>query len=263
MKPIATPAEPPCLAAWRAEHPTASWQDFKTATRDTPEGARGCARAVWETLIESQHGLCAFCEIELAQPYALWSQVEHWHPKDPARYPGHNWGLDFANMMAGCEGGERDKPATERSLPPIKETQHCGPAKGNEDYTSVLLDPRRDVPLAVPLWTFDANGNMRVHPAAPPALITRAEETMRLLNLHSTVLKRLRSQLWTELENDVQQVWEELGGAEEDFLRAYDCVAAEHLALAGNRLHRFWSTIRSYLGASAETWIAAHPEVYA
>lgn len=263
MKAVATPNEPPCLAAWRSEHPEATWKAFKDANRDAPDGTRGCAREVFETLLESQHGICAFCEIELKTPHAIWSQVEHWHPKDPSRYPGHNWGLDFANFMAGCEGGERDKPETERSLPPIAETMHCGPAKGNEDHTAILLDPRRDVPQGPPVWGFNAKGEMTVATATHPTLTHRAEQTIKLLNLDSKVLKRLRSQLWTELDNDVQRAWEELGGTEAAYVHAYHQVAEEQLALTENRLNRFWSTIRCFLDAPAETWIAAHPEVFA
>ena len=263
MKAIATPEEPRCLAAWRADNPSGTWAAFKDANRDAPDGRRGCAREVFETLLESQRGLCAFCEIELRTPHAVWSQVEHWHPKDPNRYPEHNWGLDFGNLMAGCEGGERNEPDEGRSLPPIAETKHCGSAKGNYDYTPILLDPRRDVPLSPPIWKFDANGRMNPDPGAPSVVAERAQQTIKLLNLNSKVLRRLRSQLWSELENDVQRVWEELGGAEETFLLAYDQVAAERLALAEDRLNSFWSTIRCYLGGAAEDWLATRPDVFA
>jgi uncharacterized protein (TIGR02646 family) len=261
VKPIATPTEPPCLAAWRADHPVATWGEFKAANRDA-DGERGCAREVLETLLESQHGVCAFCEIELRAPHALWSQVEHWHPKDPTRYQGHNWGLDFSNFMAGCEGGERDKPDVGRSLPPISETRHCGPAKDNEDYTTILLDPRKDVPIAAPTWTFNASGEMSVNKQAPPAIAARAEQTIKLLNLDSRVLQRLRAQLWEDLNRDIDAVWAALGGTEEDIARAYDRLTEDKLALTGNRLEPFWSTIRSFLGPPAEAWIAANPQVF-
>jgi uncharacterized protein (TIGR02646 family) len=262
MKPIATPSEPPCAAAWRENHPTASWKAFKDDNRDPPDGGRGCARELLETLIEAQHGLCAFCEIELATPHALWAQVEHWHPKDPKKYPGHNWGLDFSNMMAGCEGGERDKPETKRSLPPISETRHCGPAKGNDDYTGILLDPRKDVPATPPTWSFNASGEMSVHPDAHPAVSTRAEQTIKLLNLDSRVLRRLRAQLWEDLNRDIDVVWAALGGKEDDFARAFEHLAEEKLRLNGSSLHPFWSTIRCFLDHPAEAWIAANMQVF-
>ena len=263
MKRIGTPVEPPCLAAWRDGHTEATWDEFRNEHRDAPDGQRGCAREVLETLIQSQRGLCAYCEIELKEPLALWSQVEHWHPKDPARYPGHNWGLDFSNFMAACEGGERAQPDMGRSLPPIKKTKHCGSAKGNENHTNVLLDPRRDVPHMPMIWRFDATGGIAVSPDAPQTLKERAVKTITLLNLDSPVLRRLRKQHWIELENDVQSVWEELGDSEEGYRSAQAFVTAERLGLSPEgRLDQFWSTSRAFFEDSAEAWLAEHSEVF-
>lgn len=263
MKRIGTPTEPPCLAAWRDNNPKASWKDFKDHNRDTPEGERGCNNEVWETLVHAQHGLCAYCEIELRAPLALWSQVEHWHPKDPKKSDGHNWGLDFSNLMAACEGGERALPDLGRSLDPIAETKHCGAAKGNADHTAVLLDPRRDVPDMLMIWHFDTTGGIKVGPKAPPELVPRAEQTIKLLNLDSKGLRRLRAQYWTELNNDLERAWEALGDSEEGYRLAVAFVTAERLGLSPEgRLDQFWSTSRAFFEDSAEAWIAEHPEVF-
>jgi uncharacterized protein (TIGR02646 family) len=270
VKRIGTPTEPPCLAAWRDEHPDATWDQFRNENRDAPNGQRGCANEVKETLIQSQRGLCAYCEIDLTKSVERriplprhWPQVEHWHPKDPARYPDRNWGLDFSNFMAACDGGEKPDPDLERSLPPIKETMHCGSAKGNDDHTAVLLDPRRDVPHAPMIWLFDATGGIAVRPDAPPELAARAAQTIKLLNLDSKGLRRLRKQHWIELNNDVEREWEELGGSDDRFLSAYDSVAAKRLGLTPEgRLDQFWSTSRAFLEHCAEAWLAEHPEVF-
>ncbi|MCK6523141.1 TIGR02646 family protein [Myxococcota bacterium] len=264
MKRIGTPVEPPCLAAWRDEHPDATWDEFRNENRDAPNGQRGCAKEVLETLIHAQRGLCAYCELSLREVPSHWPQVEHWHPKDPAQYPGHNWGLDFSNFMAACEGGEKAAPDLGRSLPPIKKTKHCGSAKGNEDHTAVLLDPRRDVPQTPTIWRFDPNGGIAVSPDAPQAHKARAEQTITLLNLDSPVLRRLRKQHWIELENDVQSVWEELGDSEEGYRSAVAKVTAERLGLSPEgRLDQFWSTSRAFFEDIAEAWLAEHPEVFA
>lgn len=264
MKPIASPEEPKCLLAWRSCNPDATWDEFRNANRDPPDGGKGCAREVLEALIDAQHGLCAFCEIQLDPP--LWAQVEHWHPKDPRIDPSHNWGLDFTNFMAGCEGGERDKPDRGRSLPPISETRHCGPAKDNRVLVQVLLDPRRDVPRGRPLWKFEPTGEMSVVPSpVEPELVARGERTIKLLNLNSRVLKRLRKVVWQELNADILSAWETLGATEETYPKAYEYVAGERLASKTGRLDAFWSVIRSFLNEmnwAAEHWLAHHPEVF-
>lgn len=264
MKPVARPAVPRRFSDWCLCNPGATWDEFRDASRDPPGGGRGCAREVLEVLIEAQYGLCAFCEIQLDPP--LWAQVEHWHPKDPRIDPDHNWGLDFANFMAGCEGGERDKPDRKRSLPPISETRHCGPAKDNRVLVDVLLDPRRDVPRERPLWRFDATGEMAVIPGAgEPELELRAEQTIRLLNLNSRVLKRLRETVWQELSADILSAWEAFGATEEAYPRAYEYVAGERLAIKAGRLDAFWSVSRGFLNeanGAAERWLAHHPEVF-
>lgn len=263
MKRIGTPVEPPCLAAWREDHPSGSWKEFKDHNRDTPGGERGCNNEVWETLVHAQRGLCAYCEIELRAPLALWSQVEHWHPKDPKKSDGHNWGLDFSNLMAACEGGERAKPDLGRSLDPIAETKHCGSAKGNENHTDVLLDPRRDVPRMPMIWRFDPTGGIAVSPDAPQELKARAEQTIKLLNLDSPVLRRLRKQHWIELNNDVERAWALRDDSDKGYRLAQAFVTAERLGLSPEgRLHQFWSTSRAFFEDSAEAWIAEHPEVF-
>lgn len=256
MKRISAPAEPPCFDAWRAAHPRGTWEEFKHENR----GSGRCSDAVMSALIAAQHGLCAYCEITLDPP--LWAEVEHWHPKDPAQSSGHNWGLDFSNFMAACEGGTRDKPDRGRALPPIARTCHCGAAKKNADLTTSLLDPRVDVPATPNIWHIVAEGRMSVNEGAAGALAPRATETIERLRLDSPVLTRLRAQVWSELDKDVVAAWETLGGAEDDYEAARTFVAAERLGLSDGLLQAFWSTARSYFGSVSETWIALHPEVF-
>lgn len=264
MKRIATPVEPPCLSEWRSLHPNATWEAFRNENRDSPnDQGEGCASRVLKTLLTAQYGLCAFCEISLDPP--LWAQVEHWHPKDPRQDLTHNWGLDFSNFMAGCEGGERDKPDRGRSMHPISETRHCGPAKDNLVLVKTLLDPRRDIAATPPIWRFDATGRMSVIAENARELTVRAESTIKLLNLDSRVLKRLRAELWRELDADVLRAWEALGGTEESYRSAYEGVAADRLAVKGGLLESFWSMIRSFFNEEvlvSEEWIAKHPEVF-
>lgn len=259
MKPLRAPAEPACFAAWRNGNPTGSWESFVDGNRDSPNGTRGCKRELLEALLDAQHHLCAYCEIELSP--SLWAEVEHWHPKDPTLYPAHNWGLDFANLMAGCEGGTKVKEDGGRGRARRDpETRHCGAAKGNLDLTATLLDPRHDLPKT-PVWSFDGQGGIHVATGVPAGLAVRAQSTITGLNLDSAVLRDLRATLWHTLTEDVTTIAQELGGTPSDWDRAAAFVAAEKLAVENGRLKRFWSTIRAYFGDTAESWLLAHPEV--
>ncbi len=260
MKPIRAPSEPPCFAAWRAANPTGTWDTFVVENRDAPDGTRRCKRELLEELLSAQHHLCAYCEIELDPP--LWAEVEHWHPKDPTLYPGHNWGLDFANLMAGCEGGTKVKEDGARSRASRDpKSRHCGAAKGNLDLTATLLDPRRDLP-ATPVWAFDGQGGIHVAGHLASTLADRAHATVAGLNLDSAVLRQLRATVWHTLTEDVASAAQALGGTPEAWAQALDFVAAEKLAVRPDgTLHRFWSTIRSFFAEYAERWLQRHPEL--
>ena len=259
MKPIRTPSEPACFASWAAGHPKGTWPEFTDANRDTLGEPPACKTEVLNALLGAQHHLCAYCEIELAP--SLWAEVEHWRPKDPKLDRTHNWGLDFANLMAGCEGGTKVKEDGGKGRARREaDTRHCGAAKGNLDLTATLLDPRRDLP-STPVWSFDGQGGIYVAEHLPEPLAVRAQATITGLNLDSAVLRELRSSLWHTLTEDVTSVAEQLGGTPEAWGEALGFVAAEKLAVHDGRLQRFWSTIRSYFGEAAEKWLSTHSEL--
>ncbi|MEN8219174.1 MAG: hypothetical protein ABFS56_22975 [Pseudomonadota bacterium] len=63
--------EPQELQDYRAQNPSATWDDFRNENRDA-------YRDVVETLITEQRGLCAYCENSLSE---MDKMVEHFHPK--------------------------------------------------------------------------------------------------------------------------------------------------------------------------------------
>lgn len=260
MKRIATAQAPQRFLDWQAAHPTGTWDEFRDHNRDLPDGTVGAANEVLGALLSAQHHLCAYCEIDLVAP--LYAQVEHWRAKDPAKDDGHNWGLDFTNFMAACEGGVRKDvdPKGARWLDPIRETQHCGQKKANDVKVEELLDPRHQVP-AGPVWTFDGDGRMGVSGALDPALGARADATIQRLNLDSRVLRRQRAALWRDIDATVTRTWEALGDDDEAYAAAFDAVAPDFLQIVDGRLHNFWSTARAYFGPVAERWLSDHPEL--
>jgi uncharacterized protein (TIGR02646 family) len=251
MKRIASPAPPARFVAWAAAHPDASWEQFKNDDREAAAELR-------QALMDAQHQLCAFCEIDLQAP--LFAQVEHWHPKDPALDPTHNWGLDFSNLMAGCEGGARPDvdPKGKRWQAPIKKTQRCGQAKGNKVLVHQMLDPRRQVPEG-PVWEVDPQGFLRPRDDLAPEVKTLALSTIQHLNLNSKVLLRLRKAQWDAIEKSVKQACVDAGGDEEAEVVARRSTVALWLGLVGEKLANFWTTARAYYGPFAEVWLRTQP----
>lgn len=258
MKPIGAAEEPGCLAEWRAANPNESWEAFKAANGSLTQA--GCSGQLYRALAAAQWHICAYCEIRLDPP--LGAQVEHWHPKSDTTTT-HNWGLDFANFTAACEGGVRADIPNGRCVTPIKDTQHCGAAKADYDWTAEILDPRVDVPRNLALWDVRDDGRIGVRPIADLPLRERAVKTIERLNLDSKALRPLRQALWEELSKDVVAAWVELGDpSDEAYGLARRRVAESRLGVVEGKLQPFWSTIRSYFDDVAEQWISEHPEVF-
>jgi uncharacterized protein (TIGR02646 family) len=254
MKRVAAPpAAPHGFVAWCADHPTATWEQLKSADR-------AAAADVRDALMDAQHHLCAFCEITLEAP--LFVQVEHWFPKDPALDPAHNWGLDFSNLMAACEGGARPDvdAAGARWQRPIKETQHCGQAKGNRVEVDRMLDPRSQLPSG-PVWTVDPAGRLDPRPGLSDEVGSRAIGTVQHLNLNSKVLLRLRKAHWDAIEDSVAEAWMAHGGDDAADHAARCATMPIWLGLADGKLANFWTTARAYYGPLAEDWLQGHPEL--
>jgi uncharacterized protein (TIGR02646 family) len=96
MKKISKAQEPIELASYRRHNPDRTWQNLRDDEQQTYEIIR-------RQCLSDQGQLCAFCESRLPDtPIA--QRVEHFHPKSNKR-SGHNWALDWANMLAVCVGG--------------------------------------------------------------------------------------------------------------------------------------------------------------
>ena len=250
MKRVRAPAEPERFRAWREENPAATWAQFKDACR----GPGGVANELFEALAGAQRGLCAYCEIELQPP--LGAEVEHFYPKSKST-ADHNWGLDFGNLLAGCEGGQRPRELPDRTGQPLKENLHCGASKKDLDLTAIILDPRQ-VPLTPSLWIVDDSGELTVDARACVAGgidPERAAQTLARLGLNAPVLKRLRKAVRVRLKRDHAEAWD---GTDDDELAAWHRVAEQTMPLIADRLP-FWTTVRDQLGLAAERDLADHP----
>jgi uncharacterized protein (TIGR02646 family) len=107
--------EPASLTAYRQAQPSASWDNMRN---DSLHGGQQAYLDVKRSLIRGQRGLCAYCEIRLADgldDQAIDAKrheqrVEHFHPRSDNSDP-LNWALHWLNLWAVCLGGSDRPPA--------------------------------------------------------------------------------------------------------------------------------------------------------
>lgn len=235
--------EPQELQDYRAQNPSATWDDFRNENRDA-------YRDVVETLITGQRGLCAYCENSLTERDKM---VEHFHPKSD-KYSDHNWGLDWNNMLATCKGGSYpylpDGEAEGRYREPLKDNLSCDATKGNEILDDIIIHPI-NIPTFPCLFKFRSkNGEMIpdetgcVDAGIP---LDKVETTIKKLGLNCVRLKRIRKTVITTL-----QQWLDAGEDE------IEIMAVQLLPDNNGNLGKFFTTIRWYFGDEAEAFLKAH-----
>ncbi len=246
MKRIALLSEPtPGLAVYRAEETDESkdWTGF----RAHESGAS--YRELVEKLVDLQHWLCAYCEIDIRETDR---QVEHVIPRsDPLG--GAARALEPDNLIACCKGGTLQTDNPMRRLDPVKHNRSCGEAKGGR-VDSDFVDPRT-LPVMPSLTRVYFNGRIGADVEACKRFgifADKVEKTIRVLGLNVERLRRIREHRWNALSDK----WpSELGNP-----RIMEAAAREELFPdKDNRLPRFFTTARSYFGACAETVLAEPP----
>lgn len=233
----------------------ASWDGF----RDDHAGAS--YSELIEKLIDIQHGLCGYCEINLTK---IDRQIEHVIPRsDPQQ--GASRAMDATNMIACCKGGTASIFASsarssdeDRYLEPVKDNMSCGQAKGDTQDAD-FLDPRK-LPALPSLTNVLADGRIAVNEDAcqsagiPAAHVTR---TIEILNLNAQRL-RLAREKW---RNDLIERSGKI--ADPDDLSKMNVWVRSVLTPDKNdRLEPFFSTSRSYFGPFAERVLERRPQAW-
>ena len=236
---------PPGLSAYRAEEPNgANWDGFRA------HRSRESYRELADALTDRQHGLCGYCEIEIA---ASRRQVEHVIPRSHPQQ-GKSRALDETNLIACCHGGTTRSDAGDSTyyMPPPKANMSCGQRKDNK---LIPVDPRT-LPELRSLMRVGPDGRIEVDKDACRVEGRAANgvgKTIELLGLNVERLRLAREERWRELEKG----WEDLQG-NEDLMRE---VARGELLPDDNdgRLSRFFTTSRSYFGPLGEAILEEEP----
>lgn len=93
MKCCCKEREASSLQAFRSARPTATWEQM----RDDPHNCGKTAYAeIKASLLRSQRGLCAYCEMDLGVNSSQ-QRVEHYHSKSDLT-DQKNWALDWSNL---------------------------------------------------------------------------------------------------------------------------------------------------------------------
>ena len=229
---------------------SAEWEDFRS------HDAGNSYRELLNELIDGQHGLCGYCEIDLTE---LDRQVEHSVPRsDPI---GASRALDVTNMIACCKGGTagvygdaRSRDET-RYREPVRHHQSCGQKKGDR-VDKDLIDPRT-LPALPSLTRVLLDGTMEADAAECEAVGESAHRVERTIEILGLNVRRLRDAR--------ERHWRTLNDAWKDYVDDPDMmgeVARGELLPKKGRLPRFFTTNRSYFGSAGERILAEHPQAW-
>lgn len=231
---------------------SANWEEFRS------HNAGAAYRELRDALIQNQHGLCAYCEIELI---VLDYQIEHVIPQSDPQY-GASGEVDIANLIACCKGGTSSVFASSqkgsdegRYLKPIKCNMSCGQAKGNRSDAD-FLDPRK-LPALPSLTKVLRDGRIEADEEAcrlegmSPIRVTR---TIEILNLNAERLRLAREKWWNDLVDRSGQI--------DDLDMMNDWIRSVLIPDADDLLTSFFTTSRCYFGPLGERVLARQPQTW-
>ena len=245
--------EPEGLKRYRTNYPWESWEHFRRRAR------RGYQEVKQQILLD-QHGLCAYCEIsiKLAEEEGEVDdfRVEHYYPKSATTEYGHNYHLDWHNLLGVCHGGSQPSvPDAQWRYSKQKNDRSCDVPKGGKPITAMILNPLK-IPGKVRIFCYtEHSGKMLVDKTTcPKKLWSKAERTIRELNLNAPRLMRMRLAVIQKLEDDIAAELEQGAQLEEVLaMLAETCLVPDYEGIS----LPFFSVIRWYLGEAAEKVIAA------
>jgi len=247
--PVLKGAEPPGLAAYRQQNPTATWEQCKNNKNRKNE--------INERIKEDQGNLCAYCEIDLRDGGTANTdfRVEHFHPKSDLP-TGHNWHIDWENLLGCCHGGSQSRvvDAANRFTSP---DHSCDVSKGKDILDHLILNPL-NIPPTPALFQFArANGEIAVNQAACQSTnvpLEKVQDTIDYLRLDANRLRHLRKAVLNSLNH---QLANRVANGQTTAQARQEIARAILRKDKNGHWPKFFSAIRSYLGQAAEDQLAA------
>jgi uncharacterized protein (TIGR02646 family) len=258
MKRVIKGEDPLTLLGYKACKPDATWDDMRN---DPFNDGRKAAKDCLNYAINNQKGLCAYCETKLDPARPQGCRVEHFHPKSGTS-AGHNWHLDWHNMLAACNGGERDESLDT----PLPDNLSCDAHKnhllGNKgrlagNMKEELVNPL-DIPAFPNVFAFSkGSGHLQVDSSACLAAGVDAgklQRTIEVLNLNCHRLSGRRHKIVIDIDKNKKKLR----------LRNYRPEEAQRLLAKryfgshssdSSAWPEFFTAIRCCLGQAAETYL--------
>jgi uncharacterized protein (TIGR02646 family) len=183
---------------------------------DNAGGGTQAAHDCRAQAVSDQYGLCAFCEQRISIDDPLHCHVEHFHPKSDR---SKNWGLNWQNMLAVCDGGSAASQKA-RQCWPLPDNLSCDAHKDRMIQTGTLptdcdgwlLNPL-DLPAFPNLFALDkGKGHLETENAACRTVVINGNRhsstaelitnTIRVLNLNCERLAEKRRQLVVNVDQN-------------------------------------------------------------
>ena len=242
------PVPTPGLGEYLDSVDNANWEEFRS------HDAGASLRELRDTLIRNQHGLCAYCEVEIKEGSR---QIEHVVPRSDEAV-GKQRALDIRNILVCCLGrtktvnglGEHEREDHHRQ--PVRDKPSCGQAKGNRN-DEAFIDPRT-LPALPSLVRVGNDGLIEVDTDACQAAgfgPDRVTRTIEILNRNAERLQLARQKWRSSLVQAAQRAG--------DAARMIEWIRDVRTPAPDGRLSRFFTTSRCYFGPAAERVLDEDP----
>lgn len=250
MKRVLKGNEPATLSQFRKACPSATWDQMRD---DALHGGQNACKACRDQAIKNQHGLCAYCECKISPEQPTHCRVEHFHPKSDIS-TSHNWALDWQNMLATCDGGEKEgSDAT-----PLPANLSCDVSK---KARTIAINPLK-LPAFPNIFVFDkGTGHLAPDPTAcaataPPINADELKKTIEILNLNCERLARQRRQIVVNIDRNKKVLREKKYNPQ----TAQTAQTAQTLLIKryfNTKWPEFFTTIHCCLGKAAEDHLSS------
>jgi uncharacterized protein (TIGR02646 family) len=212
--------EPSELQIYREKRPQSTWEEMK-ADRDA--GGSTAYEVCRQQLINSQGGICAYCEIDIRDNNPLKCRVEHFHPKSDSQT--YNWALNWQNLLGVCAGGSsKYLKEAEHYSPPLPANLSCDAYKDHqitkkklpEQCEGWILNPMQ-IPAFPSLFQIEKSTG-KLHPSSAAELadlalpdnqhddlVSLVQHTIDMLNLNCDRLSQARLRIIRDIERRKKQ----------------------------------------------------------
>ena len=192
------------LSEYLQSNPNSKWKGdggfYKSASKEQ-------VTEIYNSIYADQGGICAYCEIMLKWPTSEFTndfRVEHFHPEEDLGDNGHNYSLDWLNLIGCCHGGSSQTSRSFGDEHTGKRFHSCDVPKGNKILDNVILNPLVDIPIDSSFFDFKEDGSIVVGKNCSENMKVKSQQTINELNLDCLRLKKFRAAIIDQLRDTIE-----------------------------------------------------------